>query len=53
MKIHAFIHKKLELIDTIPRPLPGSRYPGSPIILVSGDITSIPKFEGSHPEQGR
>ena len=26
---------------------------GSPIILVSGDITFIPKFEGSHPERGR
>jgi len=26
---------------------------GSPIILVSGDITFIQKFEGSHPEQGR
>jgi len=26
---------------------------GSPIILVSGDITTIPKFEGGHPERGR
>ena len=26
---------------------------GSPIILVSGDITFIPKFEGSHPERER
>jgi len=26
---------------------------GSPIILVSGDITLIPKFEGSYPERGR
>ena len=26
---------------------------GSPIILVSGDITVIPKFEGGHPERGR
>ena len=26
---------------------------GSPIILVSGDIKFIPKFEGDHPEQGR
>jgi len=25
----------------------------SPIILVSGDITFIPKFEGGHPERGR
>ena len=25
---------------------------GSPIILVSGDITFIPKFEGGHHEQG-
>jgi len=26
---------------------------GSPIILVYGDITFIPKFEGGHPERGR
>ena len=26
---------------------------GSPIILVSGDITCIPKFEGGHPAPGR
>jgi len=26
---------------------------GSHIILVSGDITFIPKFEGGHPERGR
>ena len=26
---------------------------GSPIILVSGDITFIPKFEEGHPERGR
>ena len=26
---------------------------GSPIILVSADITLIPKFEGGHPERGR
>jgi len=26
---------------------------GSPIILVSGDIMLIPKFEGGHPERGR
>ena len=26
---------------------------GSPIILVSGDITIIPKFEGGHSERGR
>ena len=25
---------------------------GSPIILVSGDITFIPKFEGDHPKRG-
>ena len=25
----------------------------SPIILISGDIKFIPKFEGDHPEQGR
>ena len=32
---------------TIPSPY------GSPIILVSGDITFIPKFEGGYPERGR
>ena len=26
---------------------------GNPIILVSGDITFIQKFEGGHPERGR
>ena len=26
---------------------------GSPIILVSADITFISKFEGGHPERGR
>ena len=26
---------------------------GSPILLVSGDITFIPKFEGGYPERGR
>ena len=26
---------------------------GSDIILISGDITFIPKFEGGHPERGR
>ena len=26
---------------------------GSNIILVSGDITFIPKFEGGHPKRGR
>jgi len=26
---------------------------GNPIILVSGDIKFIPKFEGDHPERGR
>ena len=26
---------------------------GSPIILVSRDITVIPQFEGGHPEHGR
>jgi len=26
---------------------------GRPIILVSGDIKFIPKFEGDHPERGR
>ena len=26
---------------------------GSAVILVSGDIKFIPKFEGDHPERGR
>ena len=46
----------LVLVDCVHMVLPtimiSSPY-GSPIILVSGDITLIPKFEGSHPERGR
>ena len=52
-------------IFTVRRSLHGIRYSmvrptimisspqGSHIILVSGDITIIPKFEGGHPERGR
>jgi len=44
------------LVDCVHMVLPtitiSSPY-GSPIILVSGDITIIPKFEGGHPERGR
>ena len=44
------------LVDCVhmvrPTTLISSPY-GNPIILVSGDITLIPKFEGDHPERGR
>ena len=44
------------LVDCVPMVQPtimiSSPY-GSPIILVSGDIKFIPKFEGDHPERGR
>ena len=44
------------LVDCVHMALPTimiSSPHGSPIILVSGDITFIPKFEGGHPERGR
>jgi len=44
------------LVDTVHTVRPTimiSSPQGSPIILVSKDITIIPKFEGGHPERGR
>ena len=40
-------------VHTVPSTIMISSPYGSPIILVSGDITIIPKFEGGHPERGR
>ena len=46
----------ITLVDCVhmvrPKIMISSPY-GSPIILVSGDITFIPKFEGGYPERGR
>ena len=50
------VRPSVTLVDYVHMALPtimiSSQY-GSPIILVSGDITFIPKFEGGHPERGR
>jgi len=43
----------VDCVHTVRRTIMISSPYGSPIILVSGDITFIPKFEGSHPEWGR
>ena len=47
------LHPSVKLVDCVhmvrPTIMISSPY-GSPIILVSGDITFIPKFEGGHPE---
>jgi len=46
-------HTRGLLVHTVwPTIMISSPY-GSPIILVSGDITFIPKFEGGHPKRGR
>jgi len=50
------VRPSVTLVDCVHMALPtimiSSPY-GSPIILVSGDITFIPKLEGGHPERGR
>jgi len=50
------VHPSVTLVHCVHMALPtimiSSPY-GSPIILVSGDIMIIPKFEGGHPERGR
>ena len=50
------VHLSVTLVDCVhtvrPTIMISSPY-GSPIILVSWDITFIQKFEGGHPEQGR
>ena len=49
------VRPSVTLVDCVHMALPtimiSSPY-GSPIILVSGDITFLPKFEGGHPERG-
>ena len=42
----------VDCVHVIPPTIMISSPYGSPIILVSGDITIIPKFEGGHPERG-
>jgi len=50
------IHPSVTLVHCVhmvePTIMISSPY-GSHIILVSGDIKFIPKFEGDHPERGR
>jgi len=44
----------VDCVNTVrPTIMISSPYGGSPIILVSGDIKFVPKFEGDHPERGR
>jgi len=51
-----FVRPSVTLVDCVhmvrPTIMISSPY-GSPIILVSGDIKLMPKFEGDHPERGR
>jgi len=54
--VRLFVRPSVTLVDCVHMVRPtikiSSPY-GSPIILVSGDITFIPKFEGGYPERGR
>jgi len=54
--VHLSVCLSVTLVDCVhmvrPTIMISSPY-GRPIILVSGDITFIPKFEGGHPEWGR
>ena len=54
--VYPSVYLSVTLMDSVhmvrPTIMISSPY-GSPIILVSGDITFIPKFEGGHPERGR
>ena len=51
-----FVCSSVTLVDCVhtvrPTIMISSPY-DSAIIIVSGDITLIPKFEGGHPERGR
>jgi len=55
LSVRLSVYLSVTLVDCVhmvrPTIMISSRY-GSPIILVSGDITLIPKFEGGHPERG-
>jgi len=46
-------HSLVDCVHTVRLSIMISLPHGSPIILVSGDITFILKFEGGHPERGR
>jgi len=56
LSVRLSVRLSVTLVDCVHKVRPtimiSSRY-GSPIILVSGDITLIPKFEGGHRERGR
>ena len=56
LSVHLSVCPSVTLVDCVhmvrPTIMISSPY-GSPIIVVSGDITFIPKFEGGHPERGR
>jgi len=47
------VRHTVDCVHTVQHRIMVSSPYGSPIILVSGDITIIPKFEGGHPERGR
>ena len=48
------VHLSVTLVDCVHMVRPTIMIPSpSPIILVSGDITIISKFEGDHTERGR
>ena len=50
------VHPSVTLVDCVHMVQPTVRISsphGSPMILVSGDISFIPKFEGGHPERWR
>ena len=55
LSVRPSVRPSVTLVDCVhmvrPTIMISSPY-GSPIILVSGDITFIPKFEGGHPERG-
>jgi len=56
LSVRLSVRLSVTLVDCVhmvrPTIMTSSPY-GSPIILVSGDITFILKFEGCHPERGR
>ena len=57
LSVSPSVRLSVTLVDCVhmvrPTTMIYSPYGGNPIILVSGDITFIPKFEGGHPERGR
>ena len=56
LSIRPSVRPSVTLVDCVHKVRPTimiSSPNGSPIILVSGDIKFIPKFEGGHPAPGR